>query len=86
MRLKESSSGEIRYEQSFQYHKSRKKTYIFELSLRYQEKQSHWDWYGDRWVFQGRSKPSIENDFIYEKHEKYCFERLEFKTTGKILT
>ena len=84
--LKESSSGEIRYEQSFQFHKSRKKTYIFKLSLEYREKQSRWDSTGDRWVFQGRSNNSVENDFIYKIYQKYSFQSLEFETSGKILT
>ena len=43
--LKESTTGKIRYEHSFQFHKSRKKTYNFVISLEYQE-EICWVWYG----------------------------------------
>ena len=88
--LKESTTGKIRYEHSFQFHKSRKKTYNFVISLEYQE-EICWDWIGGRgrrllkssWVFQGRSDNSVQNDFIYEKYNKYGFKCCRFETSGK---
>ena len=84
--IKESPSCEIRYEYSFQFHKSRKRAYFFRVSLEYQENKLRWignSWRRKpKWVFQGRSSPSIENDFIWGRYGKYSFERCEFETTG----
>ena len=76
LRLKELQTGKIRYEHSFQFHKSRKKTYNFVIALQYQE-ETCWDWNVDRWrrksswVFQGRSDKIVQNKFICGKYNKY---------------
>ena len=91
LRLRESSTGAIRYENDpFQFYKSRKKTYNFELSLEYLENQSSWT--GGRWtkkscwVLQGRSDNGIQNDSLRGKYGKYILVWSQFVTSGKTHT